>query len=58
MLAQAVSFANIEDIGVLNLSTREHAPDVRLNPDGSFTYDPLSSASLQSLVGDSCRSFS
>jgi hypothetical protein len=33
---QAVSFANIEDIGVLNLTTREHAPDVRLNPDGSF----------------------
>lgn len=33
---QAVSFANIEDVGVLNLTTREHAPDVRLNPDGSF----------------------
>jgi hypothetical protein len=33
---QAVSFANIEDVGILNLTTREHAPDVRLNPDGSF----------------------
>ena len=33
---QAVSFANIEDVGVLNLTTREYAPDVRLNPDGSF----------------------
>ncbi len=34
---QSVSFANIEDVGVLNLTTRENAPDVRLNPDGSFT---------------------
>jgi hypothetical protein len=33
---QSVSFANIEDVGILNLTTREHAPDVRLNPDGSF----------------------
>lgn len=33
---QAVSFANVEDVGVLNLTTRESAPDVRLNPDGSF----------------------
>jgi hypothetical protein len=33
---QAVSFANIEDVGVLNLTTRKSAPDVRLNPDGSF----------------------
>jgi hypothetical protein len=33
---QSVSFANIEDVGVLNLTTREYAPDVRLNPDGSF----------------------
>jgi hypothetical protein len=33
---QAVSFANIEDVGVFNLTTREYAPDVRLNPDGSF----------------------
>jgi hypothetical protein len=33
---QSVCFANIEDVGVLNLTTREYAPDVRLNPDGSF----------------------
>ena len=33
---QSVSFANIEDVGVVNLTTRENAPDVRLNPDGSF----------------------
>jgi hypothetical protein len=33
---QSVSFANIEDVGVLNLTTREYAPDVRLNPDGGF----------------------
>jgi hypothetical protein len=33
---QTVSFANIEDVGVMNLTTREYAPDVRLNPDGSF----------------------
>jgi hypothetical protein len=33
---QSVSFANVEDVGVVNLTTREDAPDVRLNPDGSF----------------------
>jgi Mg-chelatase subunit ChlD len=33
---QSVSFANVEDIGVVNLTTEESAPDVRLNPDGSF----------------------
>ncbi|MEN8159446.1 MAG: VWA domain-containing protein [Myxococcota bacterium] len=33
---QSVSFANVEDIGVVNLTTQEPAPDVRLNPDGSF----------------------
>ena len=33
---QAVSFANVEDVGVVNLTTQEPAPDVRLNPDGSF----------------------
>jgi hypothetical protein len=33
---QAVSFANVEDVGVVNLTTQEAAPDVRLNPDGSF----------------------
>jgi len=32
----SVSFANIEDVGVVNLTTHEDAPDVRLNPDGSF----------------------
>lgn len=33
---QAVSFANVEDVGVVNLTTKESSPDVRLNPDGSF----------------------
>jgi Mg-chelatase subunit ChlD len=33
---RAVSFANVEDVGIVNLTTRESAPDVRLNPDGSF----------------------
>jgi hypothetical protein len=33
---QATSFANVEDVGVVNLTTQETAPDVRLNPDGSF----------------------
>jgi Mg-chelatase subunit ChlD len=33
---QSVSFANIEDLGVLNLTTQEASPDIRLNPDGSF----------------------
>ncbi len=33
---QATSFANVEDIGIVNLTTKESAPDVRLNPDGSF----------------------
>lgn len=33
---QATSFANVEDIGIVNLTTQESAPDVRLNPDGSF----------------------
>ncbi len=33
---QSVSFANVEDVGVVNLTTREDAPDVRLSPDGSF----------------------
>jgi Mg-chelatase subunit ChlD len=33
---QASSFANIEDVGVVNLTTQETAPDVRLHPDGSF----------------------
>jgi Mg-chelatase subunit ChlD len=33
---QSVSFANVEDVGVLNLTTQEASPDIRLNPDGSF----------------------
>jgi hypothetical protein len=33
---QAVSFANVEDVGILNLTLREDTPDVRLNPDGTF----------------------
>jgi hypothetical protein len=33
---QATSFANVEDVGIVNLTTQESAPDVRLNPDGSF----------------------
>ena len=33
---QSVSFANVEDVGVVNLTTQESSPDVRLNPDGSF----------------------
>jgi hypothetical protein len=33
---QSVSFANVEDVGVLNLTTQEVSPDIRLNPDGSF----------------------
>jgi hypothetical protein len=33
---QATSFANVEDVGVVNLTTQESAADVRLNPDGSF----------------------
>lgn len=33
---QTTSFSNVEDIGIVNLTTQESAPDVRLNPDGSF----------------------
>jgi len=33
---QSVNFANVEDVGAVNLTTREVAGDVRLNPDGSF----------------------
>ncbi|MAE95090.1 MAG: hypothetical protein CL910_10555 [Deltaproteobacteria bacterium] len=32
----SVSFANVEDVGIINVTTREEAPDVQLNPDGSF----------------------
>ncbi len=33
---QSVSFANVDDVAVMNLTTEESTPDVRLNPDGSF----------------------
>jgi hypothetical protein len=33
---QSVSFANVEDVAIVNLTLREDTPDVRLNPDGSF----------------------
>lgn len=35
-LLQGVSFANIEDVVIANLTTGELSTDVRLNPDGSF----------------------
>lgn len=35
-LLQGVSFANIEDVVLANLTTGELSTDVRLNPDGSF----------------------
>jgi hypothetical protein len=48
---QAVSFANIEDVGVLNLTTRDYAPDVRLNPDGGFVaFVPVREGSNRVLV--------
>ena len=52
---QAVSFANIEDVGILNLTTREHAPDVRLNPDGSFV--AFSSSANNLVAGDRNNSY-
>jgi hypothetical protein len=33
---QSVSFSNVEDVAVVNLTLREDTPDVRLNPDGTF----------------------
>jgi hypothetical protein len=33
---QSVSFSNVEDVAVVNLTLREDTPDVRLHPDGSF----------------------
>jgi hypothetical protein len=36
-LLQGVSFANIEDVVVTNLTTGDFSTDVRLGPDGSFT---------------------
>jgi Mg-chelatase subunit ChlD len=35
-LLQGVSFANIEDVVISNVTTGELSTDVRLNPDGSF----------------------
>jgi hypothetical protein len=35
-LLQGVSFANVEDVVLANLTTGELSTDVRLNPDGSF----------------------
>jgi len=35
-LLQGVTFANIEDVVIANLSTGDFSTDVRLNPDGSF----------------------
>lgn len=41
-LLQGVSFANIEDVVLSNLTTGELSTDVRLNPDGSFNgYVPV-----------------
>ena len=36
-ILQGVSFANIEDVVVTNLTTGDFSTDVRLSPDGSFT---------------------
>lgn len=36
-LLQGISFANIEDVVVTNLTTGDFSTDVRLTPDGSFT---------------------
>ena len=36
MESRGVSFANVEDVAVTNLTLREETPDVRLNPDGTF----------------------
>lgn len=48
---QSVSFANIEDVGIVNLTTRENAPDVRLNPDGTFVaFVPVQEGSNRVLV--------
>jgi hypothetical protein len=41
-LLQGVSFANIEDVVLSNITTGELSTDVRLNPDGSFNgYVPV-----------------
>ena len=36
-LLQGVTFANVEDVVLTNLTTGEFSTDVRLAPDGSFT---------------------
>jgi hypothetical protein len=37
MLLQGISFANVEDVVIKNLTTREVSYDVSLAPDGSFS---------------------
>jgi hypothetical protein len=48
---QAVSFANVEDVAIVNLTLREDTADVRLNPDGSFVgFVPVQEGSNRVLV--------
>ena len=48
---QAVNFANVEDVAVVNLTLKEDTPDVRLNPDGTFqAFVPVRSGSNRVLV--------
>ncbi|HEX2485455.1 MAG TPA: vWA domain-containing protein [Myxococcota bacterium] len=48
---QSVSFANVEDVAVVNLTLREDTPDVRLNPDGTFqAFVPVREGSNRVLV--------
>ena len=48
---QSVSFANVEDVAIVNLTLREDTPDVRLNPDGSFVgYVPVQEGANRLLV--------
>jgi hypothetical protein len=48
---QAVNFANVEDVAVVNLTLKEDTPDVRLNPDGTFqAFVPVRAGSNRVLV--------
>jgi hypothetical protein len=48
---QSVSFANVDDVAVVNLTLREDTPDVRLNPDGTFqAFVPVREGSNRVLV--------
>jgi Mg-chelatase subunit ChlD len=48
---QSVSFANVDDVAVVNLTTEESTPDVRLSPDGSFVaFVPVREGSNRILV--------